>query len=238
MEVIPAIDVRRGRCVRLYQGDYSKETVYFEDPVEAAVHWQNLGAKRLHVVDLDGAATGAPANLPTMKAIASRVDVQLQVGGGISTLETARQLMDAGFERVVLGTSAVVVPGFVAESCERLGADSVIVGVDTRGGLVAIRGWNENTTLSALDVLERAIALGVGRFVVTDISRDGTLTEPNFQAIEGLVSRLNVKIIASGGISSTYHLRRLADIGVEGAIIGSALYTGLLDSEEALGVAW
>ncbi len=237
MEIIPAIDLRGGRCVRLYQGDYDKETVYYEDPVEAALYWEGLGAKRIHIVDLDGAASGVPGNLHVVKAIASEAKVSLQMGGGIRSLKVAEAVVNLGVERVVLGTSAVLNSDLVAQVCRKLGSKSVVVGVDALDGMVAIKGWKEKTDFSALELVRRMANLGVERFIYTDISRDGTLTEPNFQAIEDLVSQAGLFILASGGISSLEHLKRLSNIGVEGAILGRAIYMGAIDLKDALGLA-
>ena len=237
MEVIPAIDLRGGRCVRLYQGDYSQETVYSDDPVEVALRWQEMGAVRLHVVDLDGAAQGEPTNLEVIESIASSVAMPLQMGGGIRDLATIERTLGIGVGRVVLGTSAVADPGLVESACRRIGPDALIVGVDARDGLVATRGWQESTEVTAIDLVHRMTALGVRRFVYTDISRDGTMTEPNFQAIEELMNDTDAWVVASGGVSSIEHLRRLASLGVEGAIVGKALYEGAIDLREAIAAA-
>ena len=237
MEVIPAIDLRGGRCVRLYQGDYAQETVYSDDPVEVALQWQEMGAVRLHMVDLDGAAQGEPANLDVIESIASSVAMPLQMGGGIRDLATIERTLGIGVGRVVLGTSAVADPGLVESACSRFGPDALIVGVDARDGLVATRGWQESTEVTAIDLVHRMTALGVRRFVYTDISRDGTMTEPNFQAIEELMNDTDAWVVASGGVSSIEHLRRLASLGVEGAIVGKALYEGAIDLREAIAAA-
>ncbi|MFQ5860188.1 MAG: 1-(5-phosphoribosyl)-5-[(5-phosphoribosylamino)methylideneamino]imidazole-4-carboxamide isomerase [Dehalococcoidia bacterium] len=237
MEVIPAIDLRGGRCVRLYQGDFQRETVYSDDPVAMALQWQEQGAPRLHIVDLDGAQQGLPVNLKVLQETVSRVDIPLQVGGGLRRLEMGQQLLDMGVERLVFGTIAVEQPHLVQEACQRFGSERVVVAVDARDGIVAVRGWEERTSVGAVDLVRAMAALGVSRFLYTDIARDGTLTEPNFDAIEGLVGETGANILASGGIASLEHLRRLKALGVEGAIIGSALYSGRIRLEEALKVA-
>jgi phosphoribosylformimino-5-aminoimidazole carboxamide ribotide isomerase len=234
MEVIPSIDLRGGRCVRLYQGDYDKETVYSDDPLEVALRWQEMGAPRIHIVDLDGAASGIQANMEVLKRLAYSMDVPLQMGGGIRDMSSAESILDMGVQRIVLGTSAVENPSLVEQACRRFGAEAVIVGVDARDGVVAIRGWRESSSITALDLIHRMTALGVGRFIYTDISRDGTLTGPNFQAIEGVIKDCDAALVASGGISFIEHLKRLASLGVEGAIIGKALYTGDIDLREAI----
>ncbi|MBI2855454.1 MAG: 1-(5-phosphoribosyl)-5-[(5-phosphoribosylamino)methylideneamino]imidazole-4-carboxamide isomerase [Chloroflexi bacterium] len=234
MEVVPAIDLRGGRCVRLYQGDYARETVYSEDPVAMALHWQEIGAPRIHIVDLDGAASGTLQNLDVIGAIAGAVDVPLQAGGGIRSLESMERLLALGIQRVILGTIAVEEPSLVAEACRRFGTEAVIVGVDAREGVVSLRGWRDSSSITARGLLQRMEALGVERFIYTDISRDGTLTEPNFQAIEDMVGACKGAIVASGGVSTVEHLERLAALGVEGAIVGKALYEGALDLREAI----
>ncbi|MBI4283314.1 MAG: 1-(5-phosphoribosyl)-5-[(5-phosphoribosylamino)methylideneamino]imidazole-4-carboxamide isomerase [Chloroflexi bacterium] len=236
MEIIPAIDLRDGNCVRLYQGNYNKETVFSDDPVEVALKWQSLGAPRLHIVDLDGAASGEPSNLDIIKELASAVLVPIQLGGGIRQLETIRQWLKAGIERVILGTAAVEDTGLVEEAC-RLFRESIIVSIDAREGLVATHGWRQETQFGAVALAESMVKLGVERFIYTDISRDGTLTEPNFSAIAELVDAIRLPVIASGGISSLIHLKILKKLGVEGAIVGKALYTGDINLKQALETA-
>ncbi len=237
MEVIPAIDLRGGRCVRLFQGDYAQETVYSDDPVEVALRWQELGAARLHVVDLDGAASGEPVNLGVIESIAGSLTSPIQMGGGIRDMGAVERALGIGVRRVVLGTSAVGNPDLVEAACRRFGPEALIVGVDARDGLVATRGWRESSDVTAIDLVHQMAALGVRRFVYTDISRDGTMTEPNFQAIEELMSSADAAVVASGGVSTIDHLRRLASLGVEGAIVGKALYEGAIDLREAIAAA-
>ena len=234
MEVIPAIDLREGRCVRLYQGDYAQEEILGVDPVAIALRWQSEGAKLLHVVDLDGAASGSPKNVDAIRAIASSVEIVLEAGGGIRDMEKAVLLSDAGADRLVLGTSAVEDPGLVTQMLERFGVDSVVVSVDAKDGWAALRGWKQPSQMKALDLMDRMLALGVGRFEYTDISRDGTMTEPNFEAVTEAVNHVSVPIIAAGGIANVRHLERLAELGVEGAIVGKALYTGAVILPEVL----
>lgn len=233
MEIIPAIDLRNGRCVRLYQGDYAQETVFSDDPVGMARHWESLGASRLHIVDLDGAARGEPVNAAVVEAIARAIAIPIQVGGGLRTLETIEHTLALGANRVILGTAAVDDQDLVAEACRRLG-EAIVVGVDARDGMVAVRGWREGSGIVAEALVQRMASLGVRRIVYTDIARDGTLGGPNFEATAALASNSKIPIIASGGIASLDDLRRLAEIGVEGAIVGRALYTGALDLREAI----
>ena len=237
MEVIPSIDLKSGRCVRLYQGDYQQETVYSEDPLAVAVAWEEQGAPRLHLVDLDGAAEGTPANLAIISAIVSKLKIGVQLGGGIRNLATAETLLSAGVDRVVIGTAAVEQPALVQELCEKYGKQRVIVALDARNGQVAIKGWTENTSVSALQLAEDMTAIGVERLLYTDISRDGTLTEPNFSANAMLAQNSAIKVQASGGIASLQHIERLTKIGVEAAILGRALYTGNINLAEAIASA-
>ena len=235
MEIIPAIDLKGGRCVRLYQGDYSRETIFSDNPVEVARHWQSLGAQRLHIVDLDGAAKGKPQHSLIIESIAHSVQVPLQLGGGLRSIDAIAQAFDLGVARVIIGTAAIEDQTLVQEACRRFG-NLIIVGIDARDGYVATRGWKEGTKVTATELAWRMAHVGVGRFIYTDIARDGTLTEPNFDAIAELVKQVEVPVIAAGGISSIEHLERLSQIGVEGAIVGRALYTGNIDLKRALDV--
>ena len=237
MEVIPSIDLRAGRCVRLYQGDYQRETVYSEDPVSVALGWERQGAPRLHLVDLDGAVQGKPANLETIVWIIQRLAIPVQVGGGIRDEETAESLLAAGADRVVIGTAAVQDPSLVEGLCRKHGSERVVVAVDARDGLVAIKGWTEGSPVSALELAMRMAGVGVRRLLYTDISRDGTMTEPNFAANEELVRDTGMAVLASGGVTALEHIRRLAGTGVEGAILGRALYVDAIRLPEALAVA-
>lgn len=233
MEVIPAIDLRKGKCVRLYQGDYDKETVFSDDPVSTALRWQSEGAVRLHVVDLDGAAEGQPGNLDAIGRILEAVELPVQVGGGIRDLKTVEQLLAMGVGRVVMGTLAVENPDMAAQACAEFG-EQVVIGIDARDGLVATRGWLEESTVMATDLAARMVGLGARRIIYTDISRDGTLTSPNFEGVADLVSRVSAPIVAAGGISSVEHLSKLAALGAEGAIVGLAIYTGALKLADAI----
>ncbi len=233
MEIIPAVDIKGGKCVRLYQGDYRCETVFFEDPVAAALEWQAQGARRLHVVDLDGAARGEPCNMAVVEAIVKQMRIPVQIGGGIRNEATVARLLDIGVDRVILGTVAVESPGLVQQLCQKYG-EAIVVGIDARDGYVAIRGWKEGTEVAALELGRKMAALGVRRVIYTDIKRDGTLTEPCFEAIAAMVKGVKIPVIAAGGISALAHLKKLSGLGVEGAIIGRALYTGDVNLKEAL----
>lgn len=233
MEVIPSIDLRNGKCVRLYKGDYHRETVFSDDPLDVALKWQSLGAPRLHIVDLDGAANGEIYNLEIIRTITSAMIIPVQLGGGIRNIETVEGLLKAGIERVILGTAAVETPNLVAEACSRY-RDSVIVGIDARKGQVATHGWINETAFTAVEFARAMVEIGARRFIYTDIERDGTLTEPNFESIREMVDAIRLPIIAAGGVSSLEHLKRLNNIGAEGAIIGKALYTGNIDLKESI----
>jgi len=192
-----------------------------------------MGAPRLHIVDLDGAKSGEPANLDIIKDIARAVLVPVQLGGGIRDLETIEKLLKTGIERVILGTAAVENPGLVKEACRRF-RDSIIAGIDARDGYVATRGWLRDTEQPATALAESMAQLGARRFVYTDIGRDGTLTEPNFSAVTEIIETVRLPVIAAGGIASLSHLKMLSKLGAEGAIVGKALYTGDIDLKQAL----
>lgn len=233
---MPAIDIRNGKCVRLYQGDYQRETIFNDNPLDVALQWQSLGASRIHIVDLDGAAAGEVVNLEVIQNIAAAVYIPVQLGGGIRTLENISKILKAGLERVILGTIAVENPALVKEACRKY-PDSIIVSIDAREGQVATRGWLKGTQLPAVKLAQDMVHLGVRRFIYTDINRDGTLIGPNYNSITELLDVIKYPVIAAGGISSLEHLKVLKRIGVEGAIIGKALYTGDIDLKKALEIA-
>jgi phosphoribosylformimino-5-aminoimidazole carboxamide ribotide isomerase len=233
MEVIPAVDIKGGKCVRLYQGDYLRETVFSEDPVDVAMGWRAQGARWLHVIDLDGAAGGEPRNIAVIEAIVKRVNLPVQLGGGIRDEATVAKLLDIGVDRVILGTVAVENPELLKSLCQKYD-EAIVVGIDARDGYVATRGWIKGTDIKALELGLKMADIGVKRIIYTDIKRDGTLTEPGFEAIAEMVKGVNLPIIAAGGISKLSHLRKLKELGVEGAIVGKALYTGDINLGEAL----
>jgi phosphoribosylformimino-5-aminoimidazole carboxamide ribotide isomerase len=233
MEIIPAVDIKGGKCVRLFQGDYRKETVFSENPVEVAMGWKGQGAERLHVIDLDGAARGEPRNIETIKAIVKKVGLPVQLGGGIRDEATVASLLATGVNRVILGTVAVENPELVKRLCRQYG-EAIIVGIDARDGYVATHGWVQATHVRALELGLRMADLGARRIIYTDIKRDGTLTEPGFEAIAEMVKGLKVPVIAAGGISKLSHLEKLNELGAEAAILGKAIYTGDIKLEEAL----
>ncbi len=219
--------------MRLFQGDYDKETVFSDNPAATARRWRDLGATRLHVVDLDGAKDGVVTNADAIQAILRAVDLPVGMGGGLRSIETIDLVRGWGIDRVHLGTAAARDPELVRAACvQHPGA--VVVSVDARDGKVAVDGWRTATSTDALDLIREMLELGVGRFVYTDISRDGTNTEPNFNALQQVVATASCPVVAAGGVTSVAHLQRLQTIGVEGAIIGQALYTGELNLPEAL----
>jgi phosphoribosylformimino-5-aminoimidazole carboxamide ribotide isomerase len=238
LEVIPAIEIRGGRCVRLEQGDYDRETVFGDDPPATARQWESQGATRLHVVDLDGAREGHPVNAEVIREVIHAVNIAVQVGGGVRDVSVIDAYLKAGADRVALGTAAVKDQTTLVNAVS-LFRDLVLVGVDARDGLVATEGWLDQSEVRALDLVQQLSELGVSRIFYTDIGRDGLLEGPNFNAINEVVEHASglpspMAVIASGGVTSVDHLKRLALIGVEGAIVGKALYTGDLQLTEAL----
>ena len=233
MEIIPAVDIRGGRCVRLYQGDYNQQTVFNEDPVSVALTWYSQGARWLHIVDLDGAAAGEPKNMEMVLQIIKESGLLIELGGGIRQKEVAEKLLGQGISRIILGTAAIENRELVKKLCQQFG-DAIAVSLDARDGKIAIHGWQENTVFEVLRLSREMIDAGVRRFIYTDIKKDGTLTEPNFDMINRLLAETHVPIIVAGGIAKLEHLRRLKELGVAGAIIGKALYTGDIDLEEAI----
>ena len=219
--------------MRLYQGDFAQATVYGTDPAQMAQHWVAQGATRLHVVDLDGAKAGRPINTAAITAIVQAVAVPVQLGGGLRTASAIEAALSLGVDRAILGTAAVHDPDLVVQVVRHFG-DQIVVGVDARDGYVATTGWTETVGIQATDLIDRMTEVGVQRIIYTDISRDGTLTEPNYPALAALVRPGGAAIIASGGIAHIDHLRRLVTLGVEAAIVGRALYTEDISLPDAL----
>ncbi len=233
MEIIPAVDIRGGRCVRLYQGDYKQETVFDEDPVTAALTWYSQGARWLHIIDLDGAVAGEPRNMEVVGQIIKETGLLIELGGGIRQEEVASELLRRGVSRLILGSAAVENRELVKKLCQQFG-EAVAVSLDARDGKIAIRGWQKDTVVEVLQLSREMVDAGVRRFIYTDIRRDGTLTEPNFDMIKKLLGEVNVPVIVAGGISRLEPLGRLKKLGLEGAIIGKALYTGDINLGEAI----
>ena len=233
MEIIPAIDLRNGKCVRLHQGDYNQETIFDNEPVAVALRWYSQGAQWLHVVDLDGAAAGKLVNMEVVEEIIKESGLSIELGGGIRREEIAEDLLHKGIRRIILGTAAIENPALVKKLCQQYG-EAIVVGIDARDGNIAIHGWQKDTFINALEFSLTMLDAGVKRFIYTDITRDGTLSEPNFEMISKFLTEVKVPIIAAGGISKLEHLQRLKQLGVEGAIIGKALYTGNINLQEAI----
>jgi phosphoribosylformimino-5-aminoimidazole carboxamide ribotide isomerase len=236
VEIIPAIDLRGGRVVRLLQGDPAQETHYGDDPAATAVAWELRGARRLHLVDLDGALDGSPANQPVLTAILRRVGIPAEVGGGLRSLDAIRAVLDLGAAVAVLGTAAIRDPRFLEAACAAF-PGKVALGLDARGGLLAVSGWAEVTRVRATDLARRASELPLHAIIYTDIQRDGMLEGPNLSELGAVAAATRIPVIASGGISSTddvHAIRALTPLGVTGAIIGKALYDGRLTLEAAL----
>lgn len=225
--IFPAIDIKDGKCVRLVQGVAGTEKVYSDDPVHMAVLWRGENAKALHVVDLDGAFEGSMKNFPVLKKMIEAVDIPIQIGGGIRTYERVKQLFEIGIYRVVLGTAAIENPELVQRCIKDFGARKVIVGIDAKNGVVMTKGWKENTGIEAVSLALNMKQLGVCRIVYTDITRDGMLTGPNYDAIRHIAEKTGLQVTASGGVSGYEDLLKLQELerfGVDSVIVGKALY--------------
>ena len=239
MLVIPAIDLKAGRCVRLYQGDMDRATIYSDNPVATALRWQSEGAERLHIVDLDGAVSGAGVNTAVIEQICQALTIPVQVGGGIRDLDAIERLLSRGVARVILGTVAYRQPEVVATACQRF-PGHITVGIDARAGKVAVQGWTEATELEASALARRCAGVGVSEIVYTDIARDGTEQGVNLDATLALARSVPLPIIASGGVASVRDIERLVPLeseGIVGVLIGRALYTGAVKLAEAIAVA-
>jgi phosphoribosylformimino-5-aminoimidazole carboxamide ribotide isomerase len=236
MLIIPAIDLKEGKCVRLEQGLMDKATVYSEDPATTAKHWEAQGAELLHVVDLNGAFAGVPKNLDAIKAIRGAIKIPIEVGGGIRDIATIEALVSIGIDRIILGTAAIENPAFVREACEKF-PNRIIVGIDAREGMVAIKGWAEVTKVEAADLALKMQDYGVISIIYTDIKRDGMLSGPNIEATRALARALHIPVIASGGVHTMKDIENLMTVrhaGVSGVITGKAIYSGSLNLKEAI----
>jgi phosphoribosylformimino-5-aminoimidazole carboxamide ribotide isomerase len=234
--IIPAIDLKDGRCVRLAQGDFKRVTVYSEDPVEIAKKWQENGAERIHVVDLDGSLAGSPQNNDVIQKIVEEIDVPIQVGGGIREIKTIETYIGIGVHWVILGTIALRNMRFVREACDAY-SGRIILGIDANDGKVAVQGWTEQTSESAIDIARRYEGYGLAAIVYTDIKRDGMETGVNIEATRNLAQLVKIPVIASGGVSSMQDIERLREVekyGISGVIIGKALYSGAISLKEAI----
>jgi len=228
MLVIPAVDIQGGRAVRLYEGDPSRETVYYENPVEAALHWQKQGARMLHLVDLD-AATGRGENRAVLREVAGAITIPFEVGGGVRSVEAAREILTLGASRVVVGTAAVKAPQVLEQLLGEFGPERVVVSLDARGLEVVISGWTERTALRVQDLSLRMWEMGVRTLIYTDVRRDGTLAGLDLEVVREVRAAWPGFLIAGGGIASEADILGLENLGVEGAIVGKALYEGRID---------
>ncbi len=235
-QVIPAIDLRDGRCVRLFQGDYERETIFSEDPVAVARSWTEQGAERIHVVDLDGAREGEPRHTATIASIRRATGAILDLGGGLRSIDHIAAALGAGIDLTVLGTVAVTDPGLVADVCQRF-PGRIAVSIDFSAGRVALRGWRDRSEIDPFELARGLDRSGVAEIIITDIRRDGTLTEPNYDAVRETVGVVNVPVIASGGVAHPDHVAKLKETGAAGVIIGQALYTGDVTFEAARSAA-
>ncbi len=236
MIILPAIDLKEGRCVRLEQGLMDKDTVYSDDPAAQALLWQEQGGEYLHIVDLDGAFAGVPKNQAAIEAIVAAIEIPSELGGGIRDMETIEAYLDLGINRVILGTVAKENPTLVKEACRKF-PGQIVVGIDAKDGLVAVRGWADLTEKKATEMAKEMEDFGVEAIIYTDIARDGMMQGPNIEATKALAESITIPVIASGGLSTLDDIRRLVEIeasGVTGVITGKAIYSGAIDLREAV----
>jgi phosphoribosylformimino-5-aminoimidazole carboxamide ribotide isomerase len=234
MLIIPAIDLKDGKCVRLIQGKKDTVTAYSDDPSAVARQWESLGAKLIHIVDLDGAFTGDLKNLKAILRIRRSVKIALQVGGGIRKIGSVINLLSAGIERIIIGTAAIEDPAFLTYACSKY-PGKILTGIDAKDGMVAIRGWEEVTSLTAKELARRLEIIGISGIVYTDIARDGMLAGPNIEATQEMVGSVKIPVIASGGVSCLEDIKNLLKIkNLWGVITGKALYSGSLDLKDAI----
>ncbi|HSE84706.1 MAG TPA: 1-(5-phosphoribosyl)-5-[(5-phosphoribosylamino)methylideneamino]imidazole-4-carboxamide isomerase [Candidatus Binatia bacterium] len=238
MLIIPAIDIKDGRCVRLFQGDMDKETIYFDRPIDAARHWVKEGATFVHVVDLNGALEGRPVHTREVEAICKEKGLSVELGGGLRSAESVEAALNLGVSRVVVGTAAYDNQEFLRALCKQF-PEKIVVGIDARNGKVAVKGWKETTSMDAVELAKRCAADGASRIIYTDINRDGTREGINVDATQKLARSVNIPVIASGGVATVEDIRRLLPLevdGVEGVIVGRALYSGALTLSDARSV--
>lgn len=233
MTLYPAIDIKDGKCVRLLKGSFSDVTIYGNDPVSMAKKWESSGGKFIHVVDLDGALKGHGVNADIIKRICSEVNIPVQTGGGIRSMEDIEAKLSCGINRVIIGTKAVSDSNFIKRAVDKY-KEKIVIGIDAKDSMVAIEGWEQLSEFKAVDFARRMADIGVSTIVYTDIATDGTLSGPNTAAMREMSCAVPCDIIASGGIGSIDHIESLKDTGVEGVIIGRALYTGAVNLKEAL----
>ena len=231
MIIFPAIDIRGGKCVRLYQGKFNRETIYDNNPIDIAKKWEKAGAQYLHVVDLDGALTGELVNKSLIDGMLNTVNIPIQVGGGIRTLERAEEILNLGVERVIVGTSAIREEGFVKKLIDKF-QERVVVSIDAKDGYVCVDGWTNSSEIKAVDFARKLEETGVKNIVYTDIAKDGTMIGPNLYELRKLSESVGINIIASGGIGKKEDVKALEKMNLYGAIIGKALYEGKINLEE------
>lgn len=235
MIILPAIDLKDGKCVRLEQGLFDKVTIFGDNPVEMAKKWEDAGSEYLHLVDLDGAKDGVPKNLEIIKDICKNIDIPIQLGGGIRNRETVKLLLDAGVTRVIVGTMAINDMELLKELVDEFG-DQIVVSIDAKDGLVAVNGWVNTSEVDSLDLVCELEKIGVKTIVYTDIAKDGMMEGPNFEIYKTLAKETNIDVVASGGVSTIENVKKLKEMNMYGAIIGRALYTGDIDIKDALEV--
>ncbi len=236
MHIFPAIDLVGGKAVRLFKGDYKQMTVYSDNPLSVAKDFESQGAKHIHLVDLEGAKDGTTPNIETVRSIVQNTALFTEIGGGIRSMETAEKYISCGVDRIILGTAAVTDESFLKEAISAFG-DKVAVGVDIKDGFVAIKGWTEKSDFSAFDFCDKMSGLGVKTLICTDISKDGAMQGTNHELYRDLAERFDINITASGGVSGVEDVKKLAELGIYGAIIGKAYYTGAISLKEAIEVA-
>ncbi len=235
MRLYPAIDMINGQCVRLVQGDYSKKTTFSDDPLTVALRWQEQGGEFIHLVDLDGAKSGNMPNFDIVCRIAATLNIPVEIGGGIRDMHAVSHYLEHGVNRVILGTAAIKNPEFVKEAVREYG-ERIVIGIDAKDGMVAVSGWEEVSQISALTLAKQMEDIGVSTLIYTDIATDGMLKGPNLSAMKEMAEHVNLKVVASGGVSSLEDLQHLKKTGVEGAIIGKALYTGHIKLTDAVAI--
>ncbi len=235
MLVIPAIDIKEGKAVRLFKGDYSKKTIYSTEPEKLAMKFESMGAKYIHIVDLDGAKDGKCVNLETIKKIRNSILIPIELGGGIRNEETVRLYLDEiGINRIILGTSAINNPEFLKKMINKYGSEKIVVGVDVKEECVSISGWLETSTINYIDFIKKIEEIGVKYIVVTDISKDGTLSGPNFDMYDKIKKNSNINIIVSGGVKSKDNICDLSKLDYYGCIVGKAYYENKVKLEEVM----
>ena len=231
-EIIPAIDLLDGRVVRLYQGDYNRETIFSTDPIDTAKKWQDLGASRIHIVDLNGAKEGSLHHKNVIDKVVSNLSIPVQLGGGLRTIESVNEILNLGVQRVILGSVIVTNPDLVSDVITKYG-DAIICGLDAKDGFIMVQGWEKSSKSDVFEVVEKLISIGAKRFIYTDISRDGTMEGPNIDSLRTFLATSSPsRVIASGGVSSIKDVLELSTMGLEGVIIGKSLYSGAIDFTE------